>query len=217
MTKHVHPYTVIVVILCAIALVLLTDNNPTAASAAPEDLPPNSEQFICYEFGLPSNSIWTFPDDCFSYALGTDPFESGVPAGKLAIITDFQATPTTSSAGSYYYGIRQSTTGGSGFNPQIFGRSSDSTSYQLHNTSPILIINSGNTLQFFNSSSSPGEARILAFGFIVDDVTYTPTAVEELQGKIQSNSHLLRGIVVLILIGLLPITFYKRPQDEAVG
>ncbi len=141
---------------------------PQVVYAWTPPVPDNAQQFTCYEFGLPDNNTWTSPDQCYSYALGADPFFAGIPAGKVAYVTDYIVTPTTESTGSYYTGVRQASSGGSGFNPQLYYRSSSDESLNINNTAPMLTITAGNELQFYNSSSSPGTVRILIQGYIAD-------------------------------------------------
>ena len=146
-----------------------------ATGMASASVPPGAAQFSCADFGMQPDSNWSFADFCYSYELAINPFSGdSLSVGHAAIITGVEFTPTTSAIGSYYLGIAQSTSGGSRFNPQIFFRGSDQRSLEMNGNAPILVINRGNTFQVFNSSTSPGEARVRVHGFIVDDLTVNP-------------------------------------------
>ena len=132
--------------------------------------------FTCYEFGLPDNNTWTFFDQCYSFQLNIDPFSGGLLAGKFAVVTDVTFSPTTITDGSFYVGVAQSTTQGNNSNPQIYMRGKDSRSLTTNQTAPVLIINSGNTMRAFNSSTSPGSVRVFVQGYLVDD----PTVISDL-------------------------------------
>lgn len=153
-------------ILLILVLSILSVNAVVKAWTPP--VPDNAEPFTCYEFGLPDNNTWTFPDQCFSFSLNVDPFANGLLAGKVAYVTDYIATPTTETLGQYYTGVAQSSINGNNFNPQMYYRGPDDESVAINYTAPILTITPGNTMRFFNSSTSPGPVRILVQGYIAD-------------------------------------------------
>lgn len=165
-----HIQTIVMRSLGLVILSLLS----MSSSADGRPLPPNSIPFTCYEFGLPDNNTWTFLDQCFSFQLNIDPFAGGLMEGMYAIVTDVIVTPTSSVAGSYYTGVAQSTVGGNNYNPQIFLRISDERSLTLNQTAPLLVINSGNTMRTYNSSTSPGSVRIMVQGYLTDNLTVNP-------------------------------------------
>lgn len=154
----------IVKLIFSIAFLLITSNSWAWTPPVPED----AEQFTCYEFGLPADNTWAFPDQCYSFSLGLDPFAGGLATGKVAYITDFISTPTSTEVGSYYIGVAQSTTVGNNFNPQLFFRGAASETFNIHNTAPLLTITAGNTIRFYNSATSPGSTRIMVQGYIAD-------------------------------------------------
>ena len=149
-----------------LSVLILVSVSPTHAWTPP--VPENADQFVCYEFGLPDDGAWTSPDACYSYALGIDPFAGEIPEGRIAYLTDIIVTPTSSAAGSYFVGVRESTQGGSGFNPQLFFRGTEEGSITVNNTAPLLTITGARMFQFFNATSSPGTVRFVAHGYIVD-------------------------------------------------
>ncbi len=157
-------------------LVLLCSTGVRSQVIAPN----NGHQFYCTEYGLPDNSTWTLFDQCYSYALEYDPFQlDSLASGKYAVITDVVVTPTTSTIGSYYVGVAQSSSAGNNFNPQVFLRGSDNQSLRLNQTGPLLVVSEGNTLRAFNSSSSPGSVRVVVTGYITDDLTVITDVIFE--------------------------------------
>ena len=199
------------IVLCAIGLVLVAlGDAPPAAAAESGNLPANAQQFTCYHFGLAADNSYVEPDQCFSYGLGADPFSAGLGSGLSAIVTDFQMTPTTDSTGSYYVTVAQATTGGSQFNPLVYYRQGNESTLAVSTTSPILVIDEGNVINFRNDASSPGAARFYVQGFIVDDLTFSPTALGTLQVAVASNNRSLQGVLLALMVGLFGLFTYRQ-------
>lgn len=212
--KQLHSMILIAVLLLA-AVSLWAGAAATPAGAAPERLPPNAEPFFCYDTSVSSNSTWEEPQSCFSDALGTNPFSNGLPSGKLAIITDFEATPQSTAAGNYYFGISEATPNGSLRDPRLLWRQDGPNSFQVHTLAPLFSVTSGNEIRVWNSTSSPASMRIYIQGFIVDDLTYTPTAINNLRVTVAANSSLLQIVALLLLVGLIPITWRQSAHAPA--
>ena len=123
-----------------------------------------------YYFALAANGIWTIPSESISYDLNSA--VDVVPAGKFMVVDKIVVTPRNDVAGSYYCGIRQAT-GGETFNPFVFIRIADGgESYEMTaNRSPLLVITEGRSIQFWNSSSSPGPVRVQIYTMLVDDLS----------------------------------------------
>ncbi len=149
-------------------------SNGTWKSLTSANLGANATYVQIYEFGAPANSIWDFPSSSSAYSNSGVSTGSAipVPANKVLVIDQICVTSTSTSSVNIYAGVRKATTGGSGFNPQIFisGSSSDGNTCLQGNKSPILVVNAGNTIQVWNSSGSGSTVRIYIVGYLLDSL-----------------------------------------------
>ncbi len=141
------------------------------------DVSPTARPATIYHFGLENNNTWSFFDQGASWPAANVPVE-GAPLSttQFFVVEKVTFTPTTkntASTDSYYYGIARSIVSGSNFNPQLFYRSNAGNG-TLEVTgggkAPLLVVSPGRTLRVWNSSSSPGNVRVVVFGVFVDDV-----------------------------------------------
>ncbi|MDX1665302.1 MAG: hypothetical protein R3272_16030 [Candidatus Promineifilaceae bacterium] len=205
------------IVLCAVGLLLLSWGGAAPATAAPDDLPANAEPFACYTATTPQpdDGNWSQPEACYSDALATNPFAGGLTAGKVAIVTDVTITPATSTAGNYDYGLSEATTGGFQYFPQVKWRETGAISVQAHNRAPLVTVTSGNVINIYNASGSPGAADFFIQGYIVDDLTVNPTALGNLNVALAPQTGLLQGALLLLMIGLAWFTYRQaRVADE---
>ena len=135
----------------------------------------NAEYVQVYEFGAAANSTWDFPSGSAVYTNtgGASGSAIPVPSNRVLVIDQICVTATSPGSTVYFYaGVRKSTAGGGGFNPQVFisGSSADGNSCLQGNKAPLMVINAGNTIQVWNSSSSSGTVRIIITGFLLDSL-----------------------------------------------
>ncbi|PHI19133.1 hypothetical protein CEQ90_14575 [Lewinellaceae bacterium SD302] len=142
------------------------------------DVSPTARPAAIYHFGLDNNSTWAFFEQGASWPAADVPTDDGEPLSpnQFFVVEKVTFTPTTKntdSTDSYYYGIARSIVSGANFNPQLYYRSNAGNG-TLEITgggkAPLLVVNPGRTLRVWNSSTSPGDVRVVVFGVFVDDV-----------------------------------------------
>ncbi len=136
----------------------------------------NAQYVQIYDFGVGNNSTWQFFDQSKGYDSATGATTSGflpVPSSKILVIDQVYVTATTANPSyKFFAGVRKSNTNGIGVNPQVYitGSSQNGNSCLQANKAPLLVINSGNTVQAYNGTSSDVSVKIIITGFLLNNL-----------------------------------------------